>query len=491
MLRQFKYAEDILIGSKATTITEGYQEQVLSILKGKPFYLWGDEHQHTFNQTNSQCCFNHVCGLPTKDKKEYPLFDYEKILYDSLMSVDNSFKDKHLWVKKATGLGVTEFMLRMMAWLCTKDNQWRNCQMCIVTGPNIDMAIKLIKRMKNIFETKLGLYFQNKETVLELNGCTIEAYPSNHIDSFRSLDNPKFILLDESDFFRKGEREDVRHVSERYIGKSDPYIVMVSTPNNPGGLFYQIEHEPEDTCLYKRLKMDYHYGLGKIYSNEEIEKAKLSPGFDREYGLQYLGKVGNVFSPSQIDKAIKLGEQFKDKPVNPYAIHSIGCDPGFSSSSTGIVVTEFLQEEKKIRVVYSELFEHANPQDMVNLIFKLYLTHGLDNTFVFCDAANTGFVSLLKVAFSESLNWQNSQTRISPETMKVLPISFGTTHKEMLSHLSMLVSKEYLCVPKSMNKLEIALRTAYANELSLDKSRSEYNDLTDALRLACKMYKMK
>ena len=36
---------------------------------------------------------------------------------------------------------------------------------------------------------------------------------ANHIDSYRALDNPKFILLDESDFFRKGEQEDVRHVS--------------------------------------------------------------------------------------------------------------------------------------------------------------------------------------------------------------------------------------------------------------------------------------
>ena len=168
------------------------------------------------------------------------------------------------------------------------------------------MAIKLIKRAKNIFETKLGLTFQNKETVLELNGCTIEAYPSNHIDSFRSLDNTKFILLDESDFFRKGEQEDVRHVSERYIGKSDPYIVMVSTPGSPGELFYQIENEPEDTCLYKRLKLSWEVGLGKIYTSEEIENAKHSPGFDREYGLQYLGKVGNVFTEFQIQKAIEL-----------------------------------------------------------------------------------------------------------------------------------------------------------------------------------------
>ena len=34
----------------------------------------------------------------------------------------------------------------------------------------------------------------------------------------KALDNPKFILLDEADFFRKNEQEDVRHVSERYIG---------------------------------------------------------------------------------------------------------------------------------------------------------------------------------------------------------------------------------------------------------------------------------
>ena len=70
-----------------------------------------------------------------------------------------------------------------------------------------------------LFEQKLHITFDSKETVLELNGCTIEAYPSNHIDAYRALDNPKFILIDEGDFFRKGEQEDVRHVSERYIAK--------------------------------------------------------------------------------------------------------------------------------------------------------------------------------------------------------------------------------------------------------------------------------
>ena len=50
------------------------------------------------------------------------------------------FKHKHLWVKKATRLGVTEFMLILMAWLCTANPGFMNCQMYIVTGPNIEMA---------------------------------------------------------------------------------------------------------------------------------------------------------------------------------------------------------------------------------------------------------------------------------------------------------------------------------------------------------------
>ena len=92
--------------------------------------------------------------------------------------------------------------------------------------------------------------------------------------------------------------------------------------------------------------MDYHYGLGKIYSNEEIDKARQSPGFGREYELQYLGRTGNVFSPLQIDRVIELGEQFKAMTVNDYTLHSVGVDVGFGSSRTAIVVTEFLKKVK-------------------------------------------------------------------------------------------------------------------------------------------------
>lgn len=45
--------------------------------------------------------------------------------------------------------------------------------MVVVTGPNQDLAIKIIKRMKGLFEPH-GITFDSKETVLNLNGCSIE-----------------------------------------------------------------------------------------------------------------------------------------------------------------------------------------------------------------------------------------------------------------------------------------------------------------------------
>ena len=79
--------------------------------------------------------------------------------------------------------------------------------MCIVTGPNQDIAIKLIKRMKGLFEHKLGITFANKETVLELNGCSIEAYPSNHLDAYRALIIPSsFYWMKQTSFVKANKK---------------------------------------------------------------------------------------------------------------------------------------------------------------------------------------------------------------------------------------------------------------------------------------------
>ena len=80
---------------------------------------------------------------------------------------------------------------------------------------------------------------------------------------------------------------------------------MVSTPSSPLGLFWKIEQKPEETCIYKLLRLDWTYGLNRIYSNEEIEEAKKSTQFEREMNLQFSGSWGNTFHSNDIDRAIR------------------------------------------------------------------------------------------------------------------------------------------------------------------------------------------
>jgi hypothetical protein len=165
------------------------QSRLFERLHDKLFWLWDvNQHRKEDIKTNGYCCFNHITGLPQKDGIDKPLYDYEKIILESL-APQNSNNNKHLWIKKATGLGISEFMLRFMAWLCLRDDALSGSQMCIVTVPRIDLAIALIDRMKKLFASSKGIAaaFDTKETVVELNGVKIEAFPSHHLDAMRGL----------------------------------------------------------------------------------------------------------------------------------------------------------------------------------------------------------------------------------------------------------------------------------------------------------------
>ena len=454
--------------------------------------------------------------MPQKDGIAKPLFDYEKILFDSLLGQqrfpstggNREFQDKHLWVLKSTGLGITEFFLRLLGWLCTKDDLFKGAQACIVTGPNIDIAIKLIKRLKAIFESKLGIIFDNKETVLELNGCQIEAYPSNHIDSFRALANPKFIFIDEGDFFRKGEQDDVRFVSERYIGKSDPYIVLVSTPNRPGSLFDTIEKEPESTCIYKRLKMDYTYGLDKIYSKEEIAKTRQSPSFSREYDLQYLGLIGNTFHTKDIDRAVELGKKYNPNRVVVEANKVLGLDPGWGSSAFGVVLLQVANG--RIEVLIAEEYERPRYQDMAEKVMDIIRGLNkrnidpdyLDNCKIYVDAANPEFITTLKELVGETTRWEYIQDKMQyckkhnldlARYMTVIPVPFSIAAKDMIMHTKELLEYErpLIAINPTFTKLITSLRTAISDDPGkLSKEETSFDNVLDAFRLALKGIKV-
>ena len=456
----------------------------------KPFWVWEEGEQH--KQNGGGCCFNHIIGLPSKHGEYKSIFDYEQEIYHWVLESKDEQTRKRVWIKKATGLGVTEFFLRFMAWLCLRNNDYRNSQMCIVTGPNQDIAIKLIKRLKRLFtrNNNLNITFDSKETVLELNGCTIEAYPSNHLDAYRSLENVKFVLLDEADFFRKGEQQDVRQVTERYIGKSDPYIVMVSTPNAPGGLFESIEKEPAGQSIYHRIVLGYQRGLGKIYSNEDIAQAKRSPSFEREYNLKYLGSIGNVFATEDIDYAISHTYdiiQYLDDFTNPPRFQGVmGIDPGWGSSNFGIVVSHFV--DGLVRVAYVNQFTRSDHNEMVSAVWDLIQRFNV--TKVLVDASAPSFIRALKLQWGERADYENVD-RDQREYMLVEPVSFGIEHKQMLYHSKFMLENKYVQIHPSFDKLITALRSAWAKDGVLDKEVTAFDDVIDAFRLCLRPYREK
>jgi hypothetical protein len=68
-------------------ITAQQQSKLFEILRDKPFWIW-DLQQHKLEdiRTDGDCCFNHIIGLPQRDGQDKPLYNYEQIIFDSLVT---------------------------------------------------------------------------------------------------------------------------------------------------------------------------------------------------------------------------------------------------------------------------------------------------------------------------------------------------------------------------------------------------------------------
>lgn len=96
-------------------------------------YYW---EKCKFKDLKGFCCFIHAVGLPYKDGFGYlPWFDYQTKFLDAFA------KFKLIRVLKATGLGFSEVMLYLYGHVAYfPEYRDKECQIVIITGPNIDIA---------------------------------------------------------------------------------------------------------------------------------------------------------------------------------------------------------------------------------------------------------------------------------------------------------------------------------------------------------------
>ena len=275
------------------------------------------------------------------------------------------------------------------------------------------------------------------------------------------------------------------------LTNTDGRLMIEGPPRGPHGKFYELYEKFKDN-----KNPDFKVFLITIYdaqkeglvTQEYIDKAKieLGPLYPQTYEGSFVAGVGNVMTSGTVDKCIALGERLKHIPISQYTMKIIGLDVGFSSSRTAMVFIERLKNPDRIIVRFTKEWERGDPNAICDELFEYYRNYW--NLWICVDGSNRAMVNLLKIKWNEPLSWEPKDA--DPNNMKIVPVNFGTEHKNLLSNLHVLATKGYLAIPKEHEDLIASFRTAQADELNLLKDRTLHNDLFDSARLAAKGFSL-
>ena len=205
----------------------------LDIFLGKPFWIEDKEkHDLEFLIEKGNCCFNHIIGLPVKNGIEHPIYDYE------LDVVDKIENHRNIWIKKASGIGATELILRYLTWKTLVNNDLEYKNIFIVSGTFFHHANELKVRMQNLFRNKFPLLqLESKFTDLWIKNTNVKIFPSRNVKDLRGYTDVSYLFIDEADHFEPSVNSELLHAITRYEEKSNCTTIMVSTPNDPTDYF--------------------------------------------------------------------------------------------------------------------------------------------------------------------------------------------------------------------------------------------------------------
>jgi hypothetical protein len=134
----------------------------------------------------------------------------------------------------------------------------------------------------------------------------------------------------------------------------------------------------------------------------------------------------------------------------------------------------------------------------INKVSEIMYKYGLssgDNTKVFIDASAPAVITSIKANLDEQTDYmeviaRRKKNHIRDPTfdMDVIPVNFTAAEKKnMLLNLKELIDSNAVAIDLERHqRLVLALRTASATDMILNKETTESDDLLDALSLACK-----
>jgi hypothetical protein len=134
----------------------------------------------------------------------------------------------------------------------------------------------------------------------------------------------------------------------------------------------------------------------------------------------------------------------------------------------------------------------------VNKVSEIMYKYSLsteDNTKIFVDTSAPGVITAIKANLNEQTDYveviarrKKNHLRDPTFDMAVITVTFTSTQKKnMLLNLKELIDSNVIAIDLDRHqRLILALRTASATDMILNKEITESNDLLDALSLACK-----
>jgi len=259
--------------------------------------IWS-EYKKTIPKDFQQ--FNGWLGYPVKEGREYPIFPYELEVRDRIL------KHRHVVINKFVGAGMTELIPRIMLDMMLNFDDLHYSEFAIISGTRMKFTVEIIKNrilpiiLRNHHE--IIDYSVNEEIKL-INGRFIRGYPTENLPAMHGADKLQFIFVPEAAFFHPNVQEQLMIALERNDTKSQPHIVLNSTPNGPEGAFYRtyldalsLEND------YDPITLNYTLGIGTIFTEKDLEiienKKRTNPRlFDQEYNNQFIAPLGAVLPP--------------------------------------------------------------------------------------------------------------------------------------------------------------------------------------------------
>jgi hypothetical protein len=363
-----------------------------------------------------------------------------------------------------------------------------------VAGTREEFANEIKERMERLFpEEYREVTHDSKYTQTFINKTRFKIFPSRNLKDMRGFTEVAYLFIDEVDYFNPKEQNEIKYVIKSYEEKSKGKIILVSTAGEAGGLFEQIENDP-NSDFYKHFML-VNKGQGKIFEDKfpEEQKKKDPAFFAREYEGKYGYGLGNVFLPHEIEQCCYVHAV---PQVNYGCSISMEIDPGFGSSKFGITIIQL--EDNILKVLYAREFDRPSYENMIRLVTQLRYQYKPNKIYV--DGSKPDFIKSLKIQFNESTNYDSVIEQADRDNiyyghrMYVIPVSFNEYGGELLGRLQHIVSKGWFSISSIEHKdLVTQMRMAkFKDNGNLDKAETSNNtyDVFDSTRLPLKMFEM-